>query len=48
MKAVRPKTRLIWIETPTNPAAVVDIAQVAEFARKRGILTVVDNTFASP
>ena len=40
---------MIWIETPTNPTLrLVDIAQVAEFARKRGILTVVDNTFASP
>ncbi len=47
--AVRPQTRMIWIETPTNPLLrLVDIAQVAEFARKRGILTVVDNTFASP
>lgn len=47
--AVRPQTKLIWIETPTNPTLrLVDIAQVAEFARKRGILTVVDNTFASP
>ena len=48
-KAVRPQTRMIWIETPTNPTLrLVDIAQVAEFARQRGILTVVDNTFASP
>jgi cystathionine gamma-lyase len=47
--AIRPNTRLIWIETPTNPTLrLVDIAQVAEYARKRGILTVVDNTFASP
>jgi cystathionine gamma-lyase len=47
--ALRPNTKLIWIETPTNPMLrLVDIAQVAEFARKRGILTVVDNTFASP
>jgi len=47
--AVRPQTRMIWIETPTNPTLrLVDIAQVAAFARKRGILTVVDNTFASP
>jgi cystathionine gamma-lyase len=46
---VRPETKLIWIETPTNPTLrLVDIAQVAEFARQRGILTVVDNTFASP
>ena len=49
VKAVRPQTRMIWIETPTNPTLrLVDIAQVAEFARKRGILTIVDNTFASP
>jgi cystathionine gamma-lyase len=48
-KVVRPETRLIWIESPTNPTLrLVDIAQVAEFARSRGILTVVDNTFASP
>jgi cystathionine gamma-lyase len=47
--ALRPNTRLIWIETPTNPTLrLVDIARVAELARKRGILTVVDNTFASP
>ena len=47
--AVRPNTKMIWIETPTNPTLrLVDIEQVAEFARKRGILTVVDNTFASP
>lgn len=47
--AVRPTTKMIWIETPTNPTLrLVDIAQVAEFARKRNILTVVDNTFASP
>ncbi|HEY0686186.1 MAG TPA: PLP-dependent aspartate aminotransferase family protein [Steroidobacter sp.] len=47
--AVRPTTKMIWIETPTNPTLrLVDIAQVAEFARKRGILTVVDNTFATP
>src|SRR5688500_737298 len=47
--AVRPNTKMIWIETPTNPTLrLVDIAQVAELARKRGILTVVDNTFASP
>src|SRR6188474_115650 len=48
-KAVRPTTKMIWIETPTNPTLrLVDIARVTEFARKRGILTVVDNTFASP
>jgi cystathionine gamma-lyase len=47
--AVRPTTKMIWIETPTNPTLrLVDIARVSEFARKRNILTVVDNTFASP
>lgn len=47
--AVRPETRMIWIETPTNPTLrLVDIAQIAQFARKRGILTIVDNTFATP
>jgi cystathionine gamma-lyase len=47
--AIRPNTRLIWIETPTNPTLrLVDIAQVAQFARSKGILTIVDNTFATP
>jgi cystathionine gamma-lyase len=47
--AVRPDTRMVWIETPTNPTLrLVDIAQASAFARQRGILTVVDNTFASP
>lgn len=47
--AVRPKTRLIWCETPTNPLLkIVDIARLAEFARKRGIRLAVDNTFSSP
>jgi cystathionine gamma-lyase len=47
--AVRPNTKMIWIETPTNPTLkLVDIAQATAFARQRGILTVVDNTFASP
>ncbi|MFB9068168.1 cystathionine gamma-synthase [Pseudofulvimonas gallinarii] len=47
--AVRPETRLIWVETPTNPMLkVLDIAALAEFARKRGIRLAVDNTFATP
>ncbi|MBB5209175.1 cystathionine gamma-synthase [Chiayiivirga flava] len=47
--AVRPETRLIWIETPTNPMLkIVDIPRIVEFARKRGILVGVDNTFATP
>ncbi|MDH3902883.1 MAG: PLP-dependent aspartate aminotransferase family protein [Xanthomonadales bacterium] len=47
--AMRPETRMIWLETPTNPMLkVVDIAAVAEVARQHGVLLVVDNTFASP
>jgi cystathionine gamma-lyase len=47
--AVRPETRLIWVETPTNPLlTLVDLEAVAAFAKKRGIVTVADNTFASP
>ncbi len=47
--AVRPETKMIWVETPTNPLlTLVDLEAVAAFARKRGILCVADNTFASP
>ena len=47
--AITPRTRLVWIETPTNPMLkIVDIAAVADIARARGLLVVVDNTFASP
>lgn len=47
--AIRPHTRMVWIETPTNPLLkLVDIAQIAAIARRRGLLVVVDNTFASP
>lgn len=47
--AIGPDTRLLWIETPTNPMlSIVDIEAVCAIARKHGILTVVDNTFASP
>jgi len=47
--AMRPQTRMIWVETPTNPMLkIVDIAAVAEVARQHGVLLVVDNTFASP
>jgi len=46
---ISPATKLIWIETPTNPMLnIVDIAAVCAIARKHGILTCVDNTFASP
>jgi cystathionine gamma-lyase len=47
--ALTPKTRLIWVETPTNPMLkLVDLAAVARLARKRRILVCADNTFASP
>lgn len=47
--AIRAETRLVWIETPTNPTLkIVDIAAIAEMARRRGLTVVVDNTFASP
>ncbi|HEY7983660.1 MAG TPA: cystathionine gamma-synthase [Ktedonobacterales bacterium] len=47
--AVRPNTKMIWIETPTNPLlGLVDIAGVAAIARQRKLTLVVDNTFASP
>ncbi len=50
LKAViRPETRMIWVETPTNPMLkIVDIATVVEVARQHDLLLVVDNTFASP
>ena len=47
--ALTPNTRMIWAETPTNPMLkLVDLAKVAAFARKHGLLLVVDNTFCSP
>jgi cystathionine gamma-synthase len=47
--AMRDGTRMIWVETPTNPLlAVIDIAALAQLAHDRGALLVVDNTFASP
>ncbi|HYP91430.1 MAG TPA: PLP-dependent transferase, partial [Polyangiaceae bacterium] len=47
--AVRPTTRLVWLETPTNPMLrLADIAAVASVAKSRQLLSVVDNTFASP
>jgi cystathionine gamma-synthase len=48
-KAIRRETRVVWVETPTNPLLkIVDIAAVAEIARDAGAWCVVDNTFASP
>ena len=47
--AIRPDTKLIWIETPTNPLLkLIDLERVAAIARKRGIVAAADNTFASP
>src|SRR5690606_8206789 len=47
--ALTPKTKLVWIETPTNPLLkIVDIAPIAQIARRHGARAVVDNTFASP
>ena len=48
-RALRPTTRLVWIESPTNPLLkIVDLAAVAALARAAGARTVVDNTFATP
>ena len=47
--AIRPETKMVWIETPTNPLLkLIDIRKIARIARKKGILVVVDNTFCSP
>jgi cystathionine gamma-synthase/cystathionine gamma-lyase len=47
--AIQPNTKLIWIETPTNPLLkIIDIAALAKLARKHHLILVVDNTFASP
>lgn len=48
-RALRPETRLVFIETPTNPVMeITDIAAVSEVAHRRGVLVAVDNTFVSP
>ncbi|HET7523069.1 MAG TPA: cystathionine gamma-synthase [Acidimicrobiales bacterium] len=48
-RAWRPETRMIWVETPSNPMlSIVDIAAMASSARSRGALLIVDNTFATP
>ncbi len=47
--AIRPETKMIWVETPTNPLLkLVDLAGIAAIAKRHGVLTVADNTFASP
>lgn len=48
-KNITDKTKLIWFETPTNPLlSVIDIKAIVEVARSKGIVTVLDNTFATP
>jgi cystathionine gamma-lyase len=48
-KIITPKTKMVWIETPTNPLLqMIDIAAVADLAHKSGAVLTVDNTFASP
>lgn len=49
-KAIQPgKTKLIWVETPSNPMlSIFDIRAISDLAKQQGILTVVDNTFATP
>jgi len=48
-KAITPQTKVIYIETPSNPLMkVTDMAMVARLAKKNGIVTMIDNTFASP
>lgn len=48
-KAALPETKVIVIESPTNPLlGILDVRRVAEFAKRRGIVTIIDNTFASP
>ncbi len=47
--AIRPETKLLWVETPTNPLLrVVDLEAVAALGRRKGLVTVADNTFCSP
>jgi cystathionine gamma-lyase len=47
--AITPKTKAVWLESPTNPMLkLIDLARVAEVAKKRGLFSVCDNTFMSP
>ena len=47
--AIKPNTRMIWIETPSNPLLnIVDVEMVADIAKSRGLISVIDNTFATP
>ncbi|MFC1991378.1 trans-sulfuration enzyme family protein [Chloroflexota bacterium] len=48
-EAIRPNTRMLWLETPSNPLMnITDIEMMADIARKHNLLTAIDNTFATP
>ncbi|OGO19284.1 MAG: cystathionine gamma-synthase [Chloroflexi bacterium RBG_16_50_9] len=48
-EAIKPNTRMLWLETPSNPLLnIIDIELVVDIARKHNLLTVIDNTFATP
>ena len=48
-EAIRPNTRMLWLETPSNPLLnIVDVEMAADIARRQNLLTVMDNTFATP
>jgi cystathionine beta-lyase/cystathionine gamma-synthase len=48
-EAFQPSTRMVWIETPTNPILkIFDIQAIADYSRKKNVISVVDNTFATP
>ncbi len=49
LAALRPETRMVWVETPTNPMLkLADLSAIAAICRERGVIAVADNTFASP
>ncbi|MCC6072698.1 trans-sulfuration enzyme family protein [Massilia sp. GCM10020059] len=49
LAAIKPETRMVWVETPTNPMLkLADLEAIARICRDRGIISVCDNTFASP
>ncbi|MES2950213.1 MAG: PLP-dependent aspartate aminotransferase family protein [Pseudomonadota bacterium] len=49
LAAIRPDTRMVWVETPTNPMLkLADLAAIAKICRSKGIIAIADNTFASP
>ena len=49
LAALRPETRMVWVETPTNPMLkLADLEAIARICRERGVISVCDNTFASP